>query len=94
MNLSATGLFMAMQSIGQNRKLLFFNDLYPSPNVVRVIKSRRMRWAGHGARMGRGEVYTGFGGKTYGKEPLGKPSRSWEDNNKTVLQEVGCRDMD
>jgi hypothetical protein len=36
------------------------NDLYSSPNNVRVIKSRRMRWAGHVARMGRGEVYTGF----------------------------------
>ena len=35
-------------------------DLYCSPNVVRVIKSRRMRWAGHAARMGEGEVYTGF----------------------------------
>jgi hypothetical protein len=36
------------------------NHLYSSPNIVRVIKSRRMRWAGHVARMGRGEVYTGF----------------------------------
>jgi hypothetical protein len=36
------------------------NDLYSSSNIVRVIKSRRMRWAGHVARMGRGEVYTGF----------------------------------
>jgi len=40
------------------------NDLYRSPNIVRVIKSRRMRWAGHVARMGRGEVHTGFGGET------------------------------
>ena len=36
------------------------NELYCSPNIVRVIKSRRMRWAGHVAHMGRGEVYTGF----------------------------------
>jgi len=40
------------------------NDLYCSPNIVRVIKSRRMRWAEHAARMGRGEVYTGFWGGT------------------------------
>jgi hypothetical protein len=47
---------------GSSRKL--YNDelhsLYSSPNIVRVIKSRRMRWAGHAARMGRGEVFTGF----------------------------------
>jgi len=40
------------------------NDLYSSPNIVRVIKSRRMRWAGNVARLGREEVYTGFGGET------------------------------
>jgi len=40
------------------------SDLYCLPNNVRVIKSRRMRWAGHAARMGRGEVYTAFGGDT------------------------------
>jgi len=43
-------------------------DLYFSPNTVRVIKSRQMRWAWHVARMGRKEVYTGFGGKTCRKE--------------------------
>ena len=41
-----------------------FNYLYSSPNIVRVIKSRRMRWAGHVARLGRGEAYTGFCGET------------------------------
>jgi hypothetical protein len=40
------------------------NDLYFSPNMVQMIKSRRMRWAGHVSRMGRGEAYTGFGGET------------------------------
>jgi len=50
------------------------NDLYSSPNIVRVIKSRRMRWAGHVARMGRGEAYTGFGwGNLRVRDHLGDP---------------------
>jgi len=67
------------------------NDLYFSPSTVRVIKSRRMRWAGHVARMeeGRG-VYRVLEGKPEGKRPLGRPRRRWEDNIKMVLQEVGC----
>ena len=66
------------------------NDLYTSPNIVRVIKSRRMRWAGHVARMGeeRG-VY-----RVDGKRPLGRPSRRWLDNIRMDLQEVGCGYMD
>ena len=62
----------------ERRKLLNeeINDLYSSPNVGRVIKSRRMRWAGHVARMGeeRG-VYRVLVGKTEGKRPLGRPRR-------------------
>ena len=71
------------------------NDLYSSPNTVRVIKSRRMRWAGHVARMGeeRG-VYRVLVGKPEGKRPLGKPRRRWVDNIRMDLQEVGCRYMD
>ena len=66
------------------------NDLYSSPNIVRVIKWRRMRWAGHVARMeeGRG-MHKGLVGKPEGKRPLGRPSRRWEDNIKMDLQEVG-----
>ena len=65
------------------------NDLYCSPNIVRVIKSRRMRWAGHVARMGeRRGVYRVLVGKTEGKRPLGRLRRRWEDNIKTDLQEV------
>ena len=66
------------------------NDLYSSPNIVRVIKSRRMRWAGHVALMeeGRG-VHKIFMGKPEGKRPLGRPRRRWEDNIKMDLEEVG-----
>ena len=57
------------------------NDLYSSANIVRVIKSRRMRWAGHVARMGeeRG-VYRVLVGKPEGKRPLGRPRCRWMDN--------------
>jgi len=67
------------------------NDLYCSSNIVRVIKSRKIRWAGHVARMEekRG-VYRVLVGKTEGKRALGRPRRRWEDNIKMDLQEVGC----
>jgi len=62
------------------------NDLYCSPNIVRVIKSRRMRWAGNVARMGeRRGVYRVLVGKVEGKRPLGRPRRRWEDNIKMNL---------
>ena len=71
------------------------NDLYSSPNIARVIKSRRMRWAGHVARMeeGRG-VHKVLVGKPERKRPLGRTRRRWEDNIKMHLQEVvrGCGD--
>ena len=71
------------------------NDLYSSPNIVRVIKLRRMRWAGHVARMGeeRG-VYRVLVGKPEGRRPLGRPRRRWADNIRTDLQEVRCVYMD
>ena len=71
------------------------NDLYPSSNIVRVIKSRTMRWAGHVARMGeeRG-VYRVLVGKQEGKRPLGKPRLRWVDNIRMDLLEVGCGYMD
>ena len=77
---------------GWNEEL---NDLYCSPNVVRGIKWRRMRWAGHVARVGdeRG-VYRFLVGKPEGKRPLGRPRRRWVDNIRTDLQEVGCGYMD
>ena len=71
------------------------SDLHSSPNIVRVLKSRRMRWAGHVARMGeeRG-VYRVLMGKPEGKRPLGRPRRGWVDNIRTDLQEVGCGYME
>ena len=67
------------------------NNLYSSPNIVRVIKSRRMRWAGHVVRMGEERrVYRVLVGKPEGKRPLGRPRRRWVDNIKMDLQEVGC----
>jgi len=70
------------------------NDLYSSTNIVRVIKSRRVRWAGHVARMSeeRG-VYRVFVGKPEGKRPLGRPRRRWVDI-RMDLQDVGCGYMD
>ena len=66
------------------------NDLYSSPNIVGVVKSRRMRWAGHVARMGEDRcVHMVLVGKPEGKRPLRKPRRRWEDNIKMDLQEDG-----
>jgi hypothetical protein len=59
-------------------------------NIVRVIKSRRMRWAGHVACMGEGRgVYSVLVGKPEGKRPLGRPRRRWEENIKLDLREIG-----
>jgi hypothetical protein len=66
------------------------SDLYSLPNIVRVVKSRRMRCAGHVARMGEGRgVYRVLVGKPEGKRPLGRPRHRWGDNIKMVLLEVG-----
>jgi transcription termination factor 2 len=64
-------------------------NLYSSPNIVREIKSRRMRWAGHVARMreGRG-VYRVLVGRSEGKRPLGRPRRRWKYNIKMDLREI------
>jgi hypothetical protein len=66
------------------------HDLYSSPNIVRVIKSRRMRWAGHVARTGAGRgAYRVLVGRPEGKRPLGRPRRRREDNIKMDLREIG-----
>ena len=73
------------------------SDRYCLPNIVRVVKSRRMRWAGHVAHIGEGRgVHSVLVGKPEGKRPLGRRRRRWEDNIKMDLQEVGgvCRGLD
>ena len=70
-------------------------DLHSSPNIIRVIKSRRMRWARHVARMGdRRDEYKVLVWRPEGKRQLGGRSRRWEDNIKMDLQEVGWGHMD
>ena len=70
-------------------------DLYSLPSIVRAIKSRRMRWAGHVARTRkRRGVYRVLMGKPQGKRPLGRPKRRWENNNMMDLQEEGCKGLD
>jgi hypothetical protein len=65
------------------------HSLYSSPNIIRVIKSRRMRWAGHVARMGEGRsVYRVLVGRSKGKRPLGRPRRRWQNNIKMDLKET------
>jgi len=68
------------------------NDLYSSPHIIRVIKSRRIRWAGNVARMGE-RCIQGFGGETRRLETIRK-SRGIKDNIKMDFQEVGCEGMD
>ena len=82
---------------GEWRKLhnMELNGLYSPPSIFRVIKSRRMRCAGHLARMGeRIGVYRVLVRKPERKRPLGRPRRRWEDNIRMDLQEVGYGDMD
>jgi hypothetical protein len=69
--------------------------LYSSPNIIRVVKSRRLRWAGHVACMGeRRGAYRVLVGQPHGRRPLGRPRCRWEDNIKMNLQEVGWGGMD
>ena len=64
--------------------------MYRSPNIVRVIKSRRLIWAGHLARMVEGRsAFKILAGEPTGKRPLGRPRRRWEDNFKMYLKEIG-----
>jgi hypothetical protein len=65
------------------------HNLYSSPNIVRVIKSRRMRWTGHVAHMGEGRgVYRVLVGNPEGTRPVGRPRRRWEDNIKIDVREI------
>jgi hypothetical protein len=73
---------------GANNSELY--ALYSSPNIIRVMKSRTLRWEGHVARMGeRRGAYRALVGKSEGRRPLGRPRRRWEDNIEMDLREVG-----
>jgi hypothetical protein len=70
-------------------------DLYSSPSIIRIIKSRRMRWAGHIARIGeKRNAYRVLVGKPEGKKPLGRPRLRWVDTIMMDLGEVGWCDVD
>jgi hypothetical protein len=78
------------QGSGEDYTTRTLNDLYSSPNIIRVIKSRIMRWVGHVARMGEKRVsYRILVGRPEGRRPLGRPRCRWENNIKMDLQEVG-----
>jgi hypothetical protein len=71
------------------------HGLYSSPSIVRMIKARRMRWAGHVARMGELRfAYSILVGRHEGRRPLGRPRRRWEDNIKMNLREIVFEDVD
>jgi hypothetical protein len=71
------------------------HNLYSSPDIIRKVKSRRMRWAGHVARMGEErKVYKVLVGKLEGKRPLGRPRRRWEDGARMDLRENGLGGVD
>jgi hypothetical protein len=77
---------------GQWRKLHSeeLHNLYSTPDIIRQVKSRRMRWAGHVARMGEeSKVYNVLVGKPEGKRPLGRPRHRWEDGVRMDLGEIG-----
>jgi hypothetical protein len=82
---------------GERRKLHNeeLHNLYSSPDIIRQVNSRRMRWVGHVARMGEErKVYKVFVGKPEGKRLLGRPRRRWEDGIKTDRREIGLGGVD
>jgi hypothetical protein len=70
------------------------HGLYSSPSIIRVIEVRRMRWAGHVARMGEMRGAYILVGRPEGRKPLGRPRRRWEENIKMDLREIGFGDVD
>jgi hypothetical protein len=85
-------LYMTCDEKLHNEEL---HDLYSSPSIIRIIKSRRMRWAGHVARMReKRNAYRLLVEKPEGKRPLGRPRRKWVDNIRMDLGEVGWGNVD
>jgi hypothetical protein len=71
------------------------HNLYSSPDIIRQIKSGRMRWAVHAAHMGEGrKLYRGLVGKPEGKTPLGRPRHRWEDGIRMDFREIGWRGVE
>jgi hypothetical protein len=71
------------------------HNLYSSPDIIRQVKSRRMRWEGHVAHMGEErKVYKVLVGKPKGKRPLGRPRRRWEDRVRMDLRKIGLGGVD
>jgi hypothetical protein len=71
------------------------HDMYSFPSIIRIMKARRMRWAGHLARMGeKRNAYRLLVGKPEGRRPLGRPRRKWVDDDRMDLVEVGWGDVD
>jgi hypothetical protein len=71
------------------------HNLYSSPYIIMQVKSRRMRWAGHVARMGEErKLYKFLVGKPEGKRPRGRPRRRWEDGIRMYLREIGLGGVD
>jgi hypothetical protein len=86
---------MKLQEIGEKLHNEEFHNLYSSPNIIRVIKSRRMRRAGHVARKGeKRNAYRILVGKPEGKRTLGRPRHRWVDNIKMHIREIGWDGMD
>jgi hypothetical protein len=82
---------------GEWRKLhsVELHNLYSSPDIIRQVKSRRMRWAGHVAHVGEErKVYKVLVGKPKGRRPLGRPSHRWEDGVRMDLREIGLGCVD
>jgi hypothetical protein len=83
--------------MGEWRKLHSeeLRNLYSSPDIIRQVKSRRMRWAGHVARMGEErKLYKASVGKPEGRRPLGRPRRRWENGVRMDLREIGLGGVD
>jgi hypothetical protein len=96
--LSVLSIFLAENEVtGEWRKLKHeeLDILYSSPNIIRQIKSRKMRWAGHVALMGEERnLYKVLMGKPEGKRRLGRPRRRWEDGIRMDLREIGWGSVD